>query len=87
MREALRAGNVLGGEHWKRVPAPYAAYHPRADLLRHAGLFAGTRVPVPDEAFTPAFPEWCLERFRPLRPLQAWVAEVVEAVSLSSGGR
>jgi len=59
------------------VPAPYAADHPRADFLRYGGLVAGTRVDVPDELFTPAFPDWCLERLGPLRPLQKWVAQVV----------
>jgi uncharacterized protein (TIGR02453 family) len=77
VRRATRAGYLLGGEHWKRVPAPYPADHPRAALLRHAGLVAGTRTPVPQETFTAAFPTWCVGRFRPLRPLQAWVAEVV----------
>jgi uncharacterized protein (TIGR02453 family) len=77
VKKATGSGVLLGGEHWKRVPAPYPADHPRADLLRHGGLVVGTRTPVPDALFTAEFPDWCLERFRPLRPLQKWVAQVV----------
>jgi hypothetical protein len=40
---------------------------------------------MPAEALTEAFPEWCVERWRPLRPLQAWVAGVVEAAQAPLG--
>jgi uncharacterized protein (TIGR02453 family) len=79
VRDALTAGARFGPARWKRVPAPYPADHPRADLLRHGGLVAATTDPMPAEALTPAFPDWCVERWRPLRPLQAWVAAVVAA--------
>ena len=74
---ALRAEARFGPARWKRVPAPYPADHPRADLLRRDGLAAATTDPRPDEAFTAAFPDWCVERLRPLRPLQRWVARVI----------
>ena len=76
-KKATASGAQVGREQWKRVPAPYAADHPRADLLRYGGMVAGTRVDVPAELFTPGFPDWCLERLGPLRPLQKWVAQVV----------
>jgi hypothetical protein len=53
------------------------ADHPRGDLLRYGGMVAGAQAEVPAELFTPAFPDWCLERLGPLRPLQRWVAQVV----------
>jgi hypothetical protein len=34
---------------------------------------------MPAEALTPAFPDWCVAGWRPLRPLQAWVTGVVGA--------
>jgi uncharacterized protein (TIGR02453 family) len=77
VKRATASGVLVGREQWKRVPAPYAADHPRAELLRYGGLVAGTRAAVPDELFTPGFPDWCVERFRPLRPVQRWVAQVV----------
>jgi hypothetical protein len=76
-KKASASGALVGREQWKRVPAPHAADHPRADFLRYGGLVAGTRTDVPAELFTPAFPDWCLERLGPLRPLQKWVAAVV----------
>ncbi len=78
-RKAVDSGAMVGREGWKRVPAPYAADHPRAGFLRYGGLVAGARADVPAELFTPAFPDWCFERLGPLRPLQRWVANVVAA--------
>jgi hypothetical protein len=31
---------------------------------------------MPPQAQTEAFPGWCVERWGPLRPLQAWLAAV-----------
>jgi uncharacterized protein (TIGR02453 family) len=77
VKKATASGALIGREQWKRVPAPYAADHPRAELLRYGGLVAGTRAAVPDELFTAGFPDWCFERLGPLRPVQMWVAQVV----------
>jgi uncharacterized protein (TIGR02453 family) len=85
VRDALTAGAKFGPTRWKRVPAPYAADHPRADLLRHGGLVAATTAPLPGEVLTEIFPAWCLERWRPLRPLQAWVSAVVETAPAQAG--
>src|SRR5438477_300792 len=68
----------FGPARWKRVPAPYAADHPRAELLRHDGLVAATTDPLPPQAQTEDFPDWCVERWAPLRPLQTWVAAVAK---------
>jgi hypothetical protein len=54
---------------------------PPADLLRHDGLVAATTDPTPPQAQTEAFPDWCVERWAPLRPLQAWVAAVAAEAS------
>jgi uncharacterized protein (TIGR02453 family) len=65
------------GERLKRVPKPYAADHPRADLLLHKSLAAGLR-------FEPA--EWlhtaeCVARvadaWRQVQPLNAWLSQHV----------
>jgi uncharacterized protein (TIGR02453 family) len=79
VRAAVKAGAQLGRAQWKRVPAPYPADHPRAGLLLQGGLVAATTHPLPAEAHTPDFPAWCAKRWRPLRPLQAWVAAVASA--------
>lgn len=33
----------IGGEHYKRVPRGFPADHPRAELLRYAGLYASSQ--------------------------------------------
>jgi uncharacterized protein (TIGR02453 family) len=78
LRRAVRAGAGVGNVLWKRVPAPYPKDHARAELLRHDGLFAYLAGPVPAEMATPAFVDWCLERWAPLDPVRRWVAAVVE---------
>lgn len=81
VRAAAKAGAELGRPRWKRVPAPYAADHPRAELLRHGGLVAAITEPLPSEVHGADFPAWCAKRWRPLRPLQTWVAEVLAAAA------
>jgi uncharacterized protein (TIGR02453 family) len=71
------AGAKIGGQQYKRVPRGYAADHPRSDLLLHGSLFAWFEQPVPREAHTAAFPNWCAERYRRLKPVQDWVAALM----------
>jgi len=67
--EGLRAdGYEVGGSHYKRVPRGYDAEHPRADLLRHAGLSAFWQG-APDQATLDSV----AEHFRRLHPLVNWL--------------
>ncbi len=76
---ALRsAGYDVGGEHYKRVPKPYDGDHPRADLLRHNALHAGTEEPLPEELGSPEFIDWCMERMAPLHGLHSWLMGALE---------
>jgi uncharacterized protein (TIGR02453 family) len=79
LRSAAKAGAEVGKAQWKRVPAPYPADHPRADLLRQGGLVAAITAPLPAAAHSAAFPAWCAKHWKPLVPLQAWVAGVAAA--------
>jgi uncharacterized protein (TIGR02453 family) len=70
--QAEAAGYALGGERYKRVPAGYSAAGRRADLLRHAGLYAWVDLrPPPPETHTAALPAFCAARFAALAPLTA----------------
>lgn len=68
---------TLGGEHYKRVPAGYAAGPETARLLRHAGLYAGTEAPIPAELHSPALIDYCWKRFKPMEPLQRWLTAMI----------
>jgi len=66
-------GVALNDAHYKRVPRGFASDHPRADLLRHAGLYAHCEIDTPAEVTGPACVDYCLARFVELRPIYEWV--------------
>jgi uncharacterized protein (TIGR02453 family) len=68
------AGAEVGGKHYKRLPAGYEAEGREAELLLHSGLYAGRELPVPSEAHTAAFPDFCAAEYRKLAPLVEWLA-------------
>jgi uncharacterized protein (TIGR02453 family) len=68
-----KAGYELGGEHYKRIPAGFDADHKNAHFLLHKGLYAGDDEPIPGELHTPAFVDYCLERYRAMLPLHKWL--------------
>ena len=51
--DAVAAGQEIWGESYKRVPAGYDPNHPRADLLRHGGLFVTVTEDIPDALHSP----------------------------------
>lgn len=57
----------------KRVPAPWAADHPRGDLLRLKGLTVGMDEARPPELHGASFMDWCLARWRRLLPMHLWL--------------
>lgn len=68
---------TLNGEHFKRVPAGYAADHPRADLLRHNGLYVfSPRIPVSD-ILGPALVDRCYAHYTQMAPVQRWLAKLM----------
>jgi uncharacterized protein (TIGR02453 family) len=75
---ALRAvpGCTVEGTHYKRVPAGYDPAHGNAELLQHKGLYASFEAKVPEEFFSAAFVEYCLERFARAAPLHRWLMKL-----------
>jgi len=75
--QRLVDGLVAGGwtvasmETLKRVPAPYAADHPRGELLKRKGLAVSCQ-PADGLSATPAFADWAA-RLREVAPLLAWL--------------
>ncbi len=71
-----RAGLPLMEEpHYKRVPRGYPADHPRADLLRYAGIGVGTQVPF-DTVTSPDLITVCLNHARRMVPLIEWFSQM-----------
>lgn len=70
-------GMTLGGQHYKRVPRGFDADHANAELLKHAGLYAGVSAPPPPEVFGPGAIDHCLAGFKRVRPLQKWLVDAV----------
>jgi uncharacterized protein (TIGR02453 family) len=67
----------VGGRTYKRVPHGLPPDHPRADWLRHGGLYAEIDQPLPPELYTPALPELCMVNFARLAPLQWWLVDLL----------
>ena len=61
----------------KRVPAPYPADHPRAELLKRKGLNVWLDVD-PAGAASPDFPDEVMAHFERLDAVNVWLTEVLE---------
>jgi uncharacterized protein (TIGR02453 family) len=72
----LRKGGMqVGGDQLKRMPKPYAAEHPRADLLRHKSLIAWVdHEPRPWLHTTDAKAE-VVKAWKALAPLNTWLRD------------
>lgn len=66
---------TVGGSHYKRVPRGFPADHPRAELLKHNGLYAHFQGPPPAELFTPEAVDYCYGIFHDLSPVHLWLQE------------
>jgi len=67
----------LAGEHYKRVPAGYDADHPRADLLRYAGLYAYPTAVEGRYLTSPELVDISLSHFGEMAPVYDWLARYV----------
>ncbi len=74
--KARRAGFELGGANYKRVPAGFAADHPRADLLRHDSVWLCSDEKVPAALRSRKLLDWCFRRFQGMAPLHRWLSEL-----------
>ena len=67
----------LGGLHYKRVPTGFDQGHPRAELLKHNGLYAVSPGIPPAVTTGPGLVERCVEHARHVMPLMHWLAGLV----------
>jgi uncharacterized protein (TIGR02453 family) len=71
-----RRGSHVGGIQYKRIPNGYPADHPRAELLKYNGLYAGVAVPVPEEFTSDALLDFCFKWYTGMTPLHEWLLEL-----------
>lgn len=65
-----------------RTFSGFPADHPRADLLRHDGLFAHrVTQPVPPDFFDARFVDWCAAQLAELVPLHAWCVDLLRSAA------
>ncbi len=64
-----KRGYEIGADKTKRVPRGCDPDHPRAELLKHKGLFAGLGMKVPPEFHGPELVTFCRGHFKALLPL------------------
>lgn len=61
----------------KRVPRGVDPQHPRAALLRHAGVLVSGDWAVPREISSPRLVRWAAERLEAMAPVERWLSEVL----------
>ena len=73
--ERLGAGRALDidGQGYQRVPKPYPADHPRADLLKHKGFQARWIVDTPDAVHSPGFVDPCTDQLAEAIDVHRWL--------------
>lgn len=67
------AGWDVGGEATKRVPRGYDADHPRAELLKHKGLYVIRETQPDPRFFTPEAIDVVVDAFQAAAPLATWL--------------
>lgn len=63
----------LADEGYKRVPKPYPADHPRADLLRLKIFQARWSEPLPGSVTSAEFVDFCVDRLTSCAPVHRWL--------------
>ena len=72
-------GHVIGDPHLKRIPKEVSPEHPQANLFLYKGLYGGIHSKLEQWLYSRELVETVSNRFRTIRPLQAWLAENVTA--------
>ena len=67
----------IGNKTRAKVPRGFDPAHERAELLLHEGLSAAYRGPIPREASSARFVEWCAKHFEAIAPINDWLRRAV----------
>jgi uncharacterized protein (TIGR02453 family) len=72
-RKLSKTGYRVSGLHFARPPRGMPADHPRAELLRHAGLYAYLEIPAGEDTIGPRLLADSTAHFKKLHPLNEWL--------------
>ena len=75
LHELVKQGYQVGGDQLKRVPKPYDAEHPRADLLRHKSLISWIDHEPKPWLHTAKAKAQVVKAWTAMQPLNAWLAQ------------
>jgi uncharacterized protein (TIGR02453 family) len=76
-RATAAAKMSLSAPALKRVPRGMDPGHPRAALLRHAGVLVSGDWALPREISSPRLVRWVAERLEAMAPVERWLTEVL----------
>jgi len=77
VKKVRDAGYEVFGATRKTVPRGFSADHPRAEFLKHDGLWSGVTSGAHAELTSAAFVDYCVGHFKALTPLNAWLDDAV----------
>ena len=78
LARVTRGGGVeIGGKSYKRVPQGFDPDHPRAELLKHDGLYVWTEAPPSTLVHEAGLVTWCSERCEGLAPVHRWIVDTL----------
>ena len=70
-------GIEVKGAHYKRVPRGFDPDHPRAELLKHNGLYIMSETKVPPDIYSKKFTAYCFKEFKKMDLLQRWIVKYI----------
>jgi uncharacterized protein (TIGR02453 family) len=68
----------IGEKHFTQVPRGFDKSHRNAEYLLFNGFDAMIEEDIPAEFYSPDLPAYCMERYREMLPIHAWLLGVVE---------
>jgi len=87
VNEVESAGFDVHGDALKTAPRGYPRGHPRVELLRHTGVYAGRQFRVAKWLHAKACADKIVEAWRDVRPVTAWLDAHVGPSMLPPEGR
>jgi uncharacterized protein (TIGR02453 family) len=71
-----RGGYEVGGETYKKPPKGTPPDHPRTDLLKHSGLYAGWDDKHPSALHKASFVDFVAKHFAATAPIHDWLCDL-----------